>query len=617
MDDQRRPRRTVLRATLAALTVGTVVVGPATADGPAAAAVTSASDRLTPSAGLLWGAFVGDGVAPGTESAVRGLEDEIGRKLDLTRTYSRWDSPVPPAAVVAAVARGRTPVWSVSPQTTSGTKHSWASIAAGDRDADIVAHARGVAALGVPVFLVFQHEPDHASGHGTPAEYRDAYRHYVEVFRAEGVTDVAWTWVMTPGSFGSTPSTAGADAYYPGDDVVDWIGLDPYNWFGCMPGGPTTWRPLSEAIAPFRAWARPHGKPLMLAEVGTVEDPDRPGRKAQWWDDAMTTLAGSPEVKAVLAFDAVGSCSWLLDSSASALASYVAAGHGAAAHGRANAWLRSSTAQGSAPLAVSLDASRSTGTGHSTGTGVTSWTLTFGDGTSTGGTGQPPASVTHTYAAGTWTATLTVRDATGSSSTDTSRIVAASPPTVTASESDVTATSATLRAWVNTRGEAGTVRYEWGPTTAYGSASSVPLVATAATQATSTRTTGLPSGATVHVRVTATTPAGSTVVTRTIVTPGLPTFGWASVSGRTASAVTVSGGINPRGLAATTWVEYGTTTALGSTAAGPALAALTYEKGVDVRLAGLSARTTYYYRLAARNGAGTSAGPLRTFTTLG
>ncbi|WP_258724812.1 PKD domain-containing protein [Cellulomonas sp. NS3] len=612
----RAPRRAALAAATLTLAVAALLAGPPA--GPAAAATsTSASDALTPSTGLLWGAHVADSAAADAESAVQGFEARIGRKLDLTRFYSRWNSPMPPQPVTSALAHGRTPVWSISPQTTSGTKHSWASIAAGTRDADIVAHARAVASLGAPVFLVFQHEPDYATGYGTPAEYRAAYRHYVEVFRAQGVTNVAWAWILTPGSFWATPSTAGADAYYPGDDVVDWLGLDPYNWFGCMAGGPTSWRPLAESVAPFHAWAAPHGKPLMLAEWGSVEDPDQPGRKATWWTEAMTTLAAYPEFKAALAFDAVGNCSWLVDSSESSLASFVAAGHSPAAHGRASAWLGSSTVQGAAPLPVAFDASRSTGTGRSTGSGVTSWTLAFGDGTSASGTGQPPASTTHTYAAGTWTATLTVRDATGSTSTDTRRVVAAAAPTVSASESDLTATSVTLKAWVGTHGEAGTATFEWGTTTAYGNRATSALLATGGTQAVSQKVTGLPSGATVHVRITATTPGGSTVVTRKLVTPGLPTFGWTTVSGRTTTAAKVSGGINPRGLTATTWVEYGTTTALGSTAAGPALAALTYEKGVDVALAGLSPRTTYYYRLAAANTAGTSRGPISTFTTLG
>ena len=580
-------------------------------------ATATASASLTPSTGLLWGAHVADSTADDVETGVQRFEAEIGRKLDLLRFYSRWDSAMPPARVTEAIAHGRTPVWSISPQTTSGTTYSWASIAAGAHDADIVAHARVVASLRAPIFLIFHHEPDYATGFGTPAQYRAAYRHYVAVFRSQGVTNVAWTWVLSPGSFGSTPSTAGADAYYPGDAVVDWIGLDPYNWYGCTSAVPSWWRSLSAAIGPFHQWALPHGKPLMLAEWGSSEDPARPGRKAAWWTESMTSLARFPEIKAVLAFHDVGNCAWWVDSSSSSRTSFAAAGNSAQAHGRASAWLTASTEQGAAPLEVSFDSAGSAGTGQATGSGVVAWTLAFGDGDSVEGTGQPPAATRHVYAAGTWTATLTVRDATGSTNTDARTVLSAPAPSLTANDTELTASSVTLNAWVKTYGESGSLTISWGPTTAYGTSRTTALRATTSTQPVSTTLTGLPPGAALFVTITATTAGGRTSVTRKVTTPGLATFGWAAVSGRTDSTAEVSGGVNPRGLATTTQVEYGTTPALGATATGTRLDALTYEKRIDARLSGLRSTTTYYYRIVATNSAGTALGPIRTFTTLG
>ena len=55
--------------------------------------------------------------------------------------------------------------------------------------------------------------------------------------------------------------------------------------------------------------------------------------------------------------------------------------------------------------------------------GIASWSLDFGDESSTSGTGTPPASIQHTYtAAGGYTATLTVTDVAGASDTDTESI---------------------------------------------------------------------------------------------------------------------------------------------------------------------------------------------------
>ncbi|HLZ38348.1 MAG TPA: hypothetical protein VKP64_11490 [Mycobacteriales bacterium] len=295
------------------------VIAPATPQQAAATEVSpptggsvSASAALSPQQGLLFGAFVDSGAsptqpaAPDSQTVLKRFEQRLGRKLDLHRIFLRWDDPFTNAA--ADVARGRAPILSIRPTRRDGTNLGWASIAAGSHDGDIAAQARAIADLGAPVFLAFHHEPDFATGFGTPAEYVAAWRHYVGVFRAEGVGNVAWTWTMAPSSFGSAPVGAGADAYYPGDDVVDWLALDAYNWYGCAPSKPTSWRPLGQVVGPFRTWSLPHGKPLMLAEWGSSEDPADPQRKANWLREAMTTLAGWPEFKAVSYFHTFGNC---------------------------------------------------------------------------------------------------------------------------------------------------------------------------------------------------------------------------------------------------------------------------------------------------------------------
>ena len=81
-----------------------------------------------------------------------------------------------------------------------------------------------------------------------------------------------------------------------------------------------------------------------------------------------------------------------------------------------------------------------------------------------------------------------------------------------------------------------------------------------------------------------------------------------------ATRATIGGTIDPRGLATTHMIQFGTTTAYGrsttaqiSTAAG-ALA-------VTEKLRGLAPRTTYHYREFAQSPDGTSVGSDRTFTT--
>jgi hypothetical protein len=163
---------TALDAPVAAFMVAVVAILVATAPTPATAVTgdrhtPTASEQLTPASGLLFGAFVGKQETTDVETSVSAFEQEIGRKLDLVRFYVRWDTPLMPDAVLRSVARDRTPVLSITPKKEDGTRLSWASIAAGDQDARIREQAAAVAALGVPVFLAFHHEPDMATGYGT------------------------------------------------------------------------------------------------------------------------------------------------------------------------------------------------------------------------------------------------------------------------------------------------------------------------------------------------------------------------------------------------------------------------------------------------------------------
>ena len=91
------------------------------------------------------------------------------------------------------------------------------------------------------------------------------------------------------------------------------------------------------------------------------------------------------------------------------------------------------------------------------------------------------------------------------------------------------------------------------------------------------------------------------------------TTGAATVTGT--GTATVAGVVNPAGTAATWVVEYGPTTAYG-TSTGPADAgAGTADVPVSAALTGLAAGTEYHYRIVATNGGGTAAGSDAAFRT--
>ncbi|HZW90204.1 MAG TPA: glycosyl hydrolase, partial [Myxococcaceae bacterium] len=61
-----------------------------------------------------------------------------------------------------------------------------------------------------------------------PAKFQKAFRHIVEVMRAEGANNITWALHLNGENWPGDNPLNNAGAYYPGDDVVDWIGFSMY-----------------------------------------------------------------------------------------------------------------------------------------------------------------------------------------------------------------------------------------------------------------------------------------------------------------------------------------------------------------------------------------------------
>jgi hypothetical protein len=291
--------------------------------GARAAAAPGYPAALLPAHGAYFGSHVQPRTGETKYTAIQRVEDAIGRRFAVDRIFYTWNNAFPSAYETWTAGQGRIPYISWKPSTSAGPI-PWATIASGEVDAEIVARALAVKAWGKPMYLTFHHEPeDDVSTYGSEQDYVAAFRHIVDVFRAEGVTNVAWAWTMTSWSFTSSEATA----FYPGDDVVDFIGVDAYNWYPGKPG--TQWRSLAQVLGPGHTFATAHGKPIVVAEYGCQEDPAVPGRKAQWFVDELSTLKSWTDVKAVLYYDSYKIYPWVTDSSPSALEAYASLGQDA------------------------------------------------------------------------------------------------------------------------------------------------------------------------------------------------------------------------------------------------------------------------------------------------
>ena len=598
----RRARRVLFAGASAAVGLATTVP-PVDGPTPVTAASATPAPLIPPASGVLFGAYVSptaDGQSPDTVSA---LESSIGRKLDINRIYSNWDTSEPSSQAVWDISNGIIPLISIDALTTSGVV-PWSQIASGADDAAIVAQAQGLASLNAPVLLSFSHEPAIDTANGTAADFVRAWRHYVTVVR-HYAPNVSFVLILNLGSYGP----ASVAQWYPGDAYVDWVGVDGYNVFGCRgPGGPV-WEDFGSIFANFYKFAVAHDKPAAIAEWASTEDPNTPGRKANWITAAGQTLESWPQIKAVSYFDSAGHdprCAWTLDSSSSVMTAFSALGSQAWFNPRPEAVLSADPPVGRAPLTVTFNCTGTTKTMHR----LASWQLDFGDGTSVSGSGHPPASPEHTYRAGDYTATLDVTD-TADQTNETSVTVQTTPPSIGTDHAGVTSTTnATLYASANPNGLDTTLKFEWGTTPALGQSTTFDIGPGTHSVYESAGLTGLMAGTVYDYRVMATSAAGtSSDPMLTFRTQGnVPGIANVTATLRSPTSVVLSGDINPRQVGTRWHFEYGPTTSYGSSKPVPFgnAGAGADAVAVSVTLTGLAVSSTYHFALVASNAVGTT-----------
>jgi beta-mannanase len=200
------------------------------------------------------------------------------------------------------------------------------SITDGSHDQFITQWAEAAKADGHTVYVRLMHEMNgnwYPWGYGvngqTPAQYVAAFQHVVNIFHQVGATNVQFVWcVATQAS--AKPGAPSVAAFFPGDAYVSWVAMDGYNrslkkqktFADIFTNDYTTLTQISN-------------RPVMIAEMGTIDVPGNPQAKAQWITNAyMTAIPQAfPRIKAVLYFDLPGhGFTYPLDSDPSALAAY-------------------------------------------------------------------------------------------------------------------------------------------------------------------------------------------------------------------------------------------------------------------------------------------------------
>ncbi len=238
------------------------------------------------------GAWVG---GPGqypqpTQQNVQAFQDLQGTHLDLISYFALFDiNDWNATEQYANVAKNNGSTLVV---TWMANGYNAQDLVDGKADTYIRDYAKGVKNYGEEIWLRPLHEANgdwydwgvgKAGAGNTDANVAEAFRHIVNIFREENVTNVKWVWTTNASNAGTGTTLTGN---YPGDEYVDYISIDGYNWGKCQSW--SSWQTFSQVFKKAYNALANIDKPLFIAEISSSE---LGGNKAEWITDMFDHFA--------------------------------------------------------------------------------------------------------------------------------------------------------------------------------------------------------------------------------------------------------------------------------------------------------------------------------------
>jgi Glycosyl hydrolase family 26 len=243
------------------------------------------------------------------------LEDSLHTRFPLIHIYTAWgtsaEQQFPQQQVDAIVALGSVPVITWEPwlsafdsekypglrKAEDRDKGGLADIARGLYDSYIKEWATAAKESGTPIFLRVGHEMNDpyrypwGPQNNSAKDFIAAWRHIHDLFVKAGATNVIWVWSPHP-AYGFF------DAFYPGSDYVDYVGIGTLN-YGTVANW-SKWWSFQEIFGNHYKEMTGFKKPIMITEFGCLAVG---GSRSKWFSDALASMPHDyPLVKSVMFF---------------------------------------------------------------------------------------------------------------------------------------------------------------------------------------------------------------------------------------------------------------------------------------------------------------------------
>ena len=167
-----------------------------------------------------------------------------------------------------------------------GKKDLCSSISKGDYDSELDLLIYAFKQLKKPIFLRIGYEFD-KEGKYNPKNFIKTWKYIVDKFREAGVDNIATVWCACP--FNGTELV---EPYYPGDDYVDWFGIDVF-YARHITG---KYKPVED----FLDLATKHKKPVMVGETTAAGTGVENGKESwnEWFNPFFKWINEHKQIKA-------------------------------------------------------------------------------------------------------------------------------------------------------------------------------------------------------------------------------------------------------------------------------------------------------------------------------
>lgn len=262
---------------------------------------------------ILLGAF--DNQTTESLESIITLEDSLRTTFPLIHIYTAWGSKpeeqFPASEVGGILALGSLPVITWEPwltdfdavqyphlrPTDERSKGGLADVARGEYDDYLKRWAAEAREVLLPVFIRLGHEMNDpyrypwGPQNNTAVDFIAAWRHVHNIFKEAGAGNIIWIWSPHP-AYGYF------DAYYPGNEYVDYVGVGALN-YGTAASW-SKWWTFKEIFGDHYIKLAAFHKPIMITELGCLAVG---GSRNQWFDEAFSHLQETyPAIKSILFF---------------------------------------------------------------------------------------------------------------------------------------------------------------------------------------------------------------------------------------------------------------------------------------------------------------------------